>query len=143
MVDIDYNDSFVMIYHYLNACFQGSITNHHRQGPGIVIDTHNNFISSDFDNDDLSGGTFICLHGDLFVFGVFRGGRMEGVNTVDSAEYKSVGRYVGGRMVGRGLVVNKRTRSIYVIENRDEGGGGRVYRTEPEENDGFHNGKKN
>lgn len=113
-----------MLYHYLNAYFQGVIREGRREGPGIIVDSHNNFISSDFVGDRLDGPTFICLHGNLFIFGSFREGRMHGVNTVDSDEYKMVGRYRKGRMVGKGVVIDKRSRKVYVIENEGEEGGG-------------------
>lgn len=74
-----------MLYHYLNAYFQGTLRDGYREGPGIIIDSHNNFISSHFTRDSLNGPTFICLYGNLFIFGEFCDGKMNGINTIDSA----------------------------------------------------------
>ena len=106
-----------MLYQYLNASFQGAVLHNLREGQGIVVDNHLNFISSNFRNDMLEGPTLACLHGDIMIYGWFEEGRMEGINTIDSAEYKVIGRYKEGLMVGRGIVIHKTVNKVYVIEN--------------------------
>lgn len=106
-----------MLYQYINASFQGSIMKGNREGQGIVIDNHNNFICSNYSKDKLNSSTFICLHGNIMIFGCFEMGKMEGINTIDSSEYKVIGRYADGKMIGKGIVINKTNNKLYIIDN--------------------------
>jgi hypothetical protein len=83
-----------MLYQYINASYQGTITKWLKQGQGIVVDNHNNFIYSDYIDDKLNGLTFICLHGNILIYGMFKNNKMEGINTIDSDEYKVIGKYI-------------------------------------------------
>lgn len=42
---------------------------------------------------------------------------MEGVNIIDSTDYKMIGKYQEGAIIGKGIVINKISKKIYVIDN--------------------------
>lgn len=89
-----YNSDSLMLYQYINASYQGTTIKGQKQGQGIVVDNHNNFICSNYNQDKLNGPTFICLYGNILIYGMFKNNKMEGINTIDSDEYKVVGNYI-------------------------------------------------
>lgn len=106
---------------YRNARYQGAVhlASSLRQGQGLLLDDLGNFFLSDWHKDRLNANTYIHLgRHNLRCFGVWRSGRLHGVNTFEHGSIRTIAVYRNGKVQGPILMVDRHNDEVYILESR-------------------------